>query len=135
MAPPPSGEDKALNRPATASTTEGPGLEPGKAVDGDASTRWSSNYIEGQWWQVDLGRSRRVNSVRINWEAAYARTDRISTSGNGNQFSTVTTVTLTQAGTQHHDIATRNTFCARDRAHAGHSARLLLLGRERLRTS
>jgi hypothetical protein len=38
-AAPPATVDKALNRPTSASSTYGPGFEPGKAVDGNSSTR------------------------------------------------------------------------------------------------
>ena len=52
LAPTPSGqgrEDKALRRPASASSVErrngatNPALVPGQAVDGNGQTRWSSD--------------------------------------------------------------------------------------------
>jgi glucose/arabinose dehydrogenase/PKD repeat protein len=97
---PPSGEDKALNRPAIASSTELAGFEPTKAVDGDNTTRWSSAFNDNQWWQVDLGSSRQVNSVRVNWETAYASQYAITTSTDGTNFSNATTVNITQAGVE-----------------------------------
>ena len=50
-------QDMALNKPASASSTEGnrTDLRPALANDGSSSTRWSSNYVDNQWWQVDLG--------------------------------------------------------------------------------
>src|SRR5690606_4494266 len=40
---------------ATASSRENLLHPPGKAVDGDLSSRWSSAYRDGEWIQVDLG--------------------------------------------------------------------------------
>jgi PKD repeat protein len=100
VTPPPNSEDKALNRPATASSTETAGLEPGRAVDGDLNSRWGSEYIDNQWWQVDLGSARQVDRVRINWETAYASRYRISTSTDGTTFSTAAEVSITQAGVE-----------------------------------
>src|SRR5687768_10019838 len=47
----------ALNKPATASSSENSGLLPAKAVDGTTTTRWSSAFSDPQWLQVDLGAS------------------------------------------------------------------------------
>jgi glucose/arabinose dehydrogenase/PKD repeat protein len=99
-APLPTAEDKALNHPATASSSYPGGFEPGKAVDGDLTTRWSSTFTDGQWWQVDLGSARQVSSVRVNWETAYASQYTISTSTDGTSFSLAATVNITQAGVQ-----------------------------------
>ncbi len=48
-----------------------------KAVDGDATTRWSSKFLDNQWLQVDLGRRQRVDRVKLSWENAHAREYRI----------------------------------------------------------
>jgi hypothetical protein len=98
-APPPQ-EDKALNRVATASSTGQVGQEPAKAVDGDPATRWSSTAVDGQWWQVDLGSIRKVDSVRVTWHAEYASRYRISVATKSNKFSTVVDVTATGPGAQ-----------------------------------
>ncbi|MEU9845254.1 discoidin domain-containing protein, partial [Actinomadura sp. NPDC048032] len=47
--------DAALNRPATASSTENASFPASAAVDGDPATRWSSAFGDPQWIQVDLG--------------------------------------------------------------------------------
>ncbi len=101
-------EDKAAQRTATASSTEAPGLEPAKAVDNLSTTRWSSAFVNNQWWQVDLGRSRRVSSVSLNWEAAYASKYTISTSTNGSSFTTAATVTNTASGWKTTTFAARS---------------------------
>jgi hypothetical protein len=69
-------------------------------VDGSTSTRWSSAFLDNQWWQVDLGSAKQVNQVTINWEAAYASQYRIQTSTDGTTFTTQATVNITAPGTQ-----------------------------------
>ena len=92
--PPPADEtivpataDKALGRPATASSVQNATLGAGQAVDGSATTRWSSGFSDGQSLQVDLGSVRPVNKVSINWEAAYAPRYWVMTSEDGTTYS------------------------------------------------
>jgi beta-glucosidase len=66
-------ENLALNKAATASSIEGPGLEASKAVDGDMGTRWSSAFSDPQWIYVDLGAIYHIDEVVLNWETAYAK--------------------------------------------------------------
>jgi glucose/arabinose dehydrogenase len=106
-APPPS-TDKALNQPATASSVEAAGLEAGKANDGSSTTRWSSSFADNQWWRVDLGRTRQVDRVTLNWEAAYASRYRIQTSTNGTTFTQAADVTITSPGVKTHTFAVRS---------------------------
>ncbi|MFP5362529.1 MAG: discoidin domain-containing protein [Thermoleophilia bacterium] len=87
-------DDKARGRPATTSSTHGAGFEAGRANDGDRSTRWSSRYADDQWWQVDLGTTRKVDAVELDWEQAYADAYKIQTSTDGSVFRDVATVTL-----------------------------------------
>ncbi|WP_112267725.1 glycosyl hydrolase family 8 [Lentzea terrae] len=75
---------------ATASSIEGSGFEAGKAVDGSTSTRWAS--VEGhdpEWLRVDLGSTHTISRVRLNWEAAYARSYRVQTSADGSAWTDV----------------------------------------------
>lgn len=55
----------------TASGSENPGTTPGLAFDGDASTRWSSQFADDAWIRVDLGAALRIDRVVLDWEAAY----------------------------------------------------------------
>ncbi|MGI8781513.1 MAG: discoidin domain-containing protein [Solirubrobacteraceae bacterium] len=88
-------EDKALGRPASASTVEdqrgGPCAfricTPDKANDGRADTRWGSAFADGQYWQVDLGGSRLVDAVTVDWQTGYPARYRVSTSLDGVSFS------------------------------------------------
>jgi hypothetical protein len=92
--PPPalSGENLALGRPATSSSDESSTLSPAKAVDGSSMTRWGSQFIDNQWWQVDLQAVKTVTRVRVNWETAYASVYKIQTSLDGINYSDQATV-------------------------------------------
>jgi glucose/arabinose dehydrogenase/PKD repeat protein len=106
-APPPS-TDLALSKPASASSTHPSTGGPGAANDGDSASRWSSNFADGQWWQVDLGTVKSVDRVEVNWEAAYASAYRIQTSVDGTTFTTAASVTRGGPGLE------ATTFPARD---------------------
>jgi hypothetical protein len=106
--PPPVSQEKATGATATASSVEKVGFEAGKAVDGVATTRWSSARVDDQWWQVDLGRSRKVDAVELNWEAAYARQYRIQTSVDGATFTDAATVNISSSGLKRTDFAVRD---------------------------
>lgn len=68
---PPDRVNIALGRPATASSAEGPHVA-GLAFDGDSTTRWSSEFSDPQWIQVDLRTVRPIDRVILHWEAAHA---------------------------------------------------------------
>ncbi|MEU2669349.1 discoidin domain-containing protein [Streptomyces sp. NPDC007164] len=61
----------------------------GKAVDGDTGTRWASGWSDDQWLRLDLGGSRTVGKVSLDWEQAYARAYRIEVSDDGTAWRTV----------------------------------------------
>src|SRR5205085_9219943 len=64
----------ALNKPATASSVEpGTTLTANLAVDGSTTTRWSSDYVDPSWIQVDLGSTQSIQRVVLRWEAAYGK--------------------------------------------------------------
>jgi len=86
-APPTCGPNLALGRPATASSQESASLAPQYAVDGNPGTRWSSAHSDNHWIQVDLGSSRALSKVRLNWEAAYSTSYQVLTSTNGSTWT------------------------------------------------
>ncbi|MEU3457356.1 discoidin domain-containing protein [Micromonospora sp. NPDC006766] len=90
----------ALNRPATASSIQNAGFPASAAVDGNTGTRWSSAAADPQWLQVDLGSSRAVCRVDLNWEAAYATAYQIQLSDNGSTWTAVYSTTTSTGGTQ-----------------------------------
>ena len=90
--------DKALAQPASASSTESAATGPQFANDGNSATRWSSAYVDGEWWQVDLGSLRQVDTVALNWETAYASSYKVQVSTDGSIFTDVATVSLAASG-------------------------------------
>jgi hypothetical protein len=95
-----TGSNVALNRPATASSTENAGTPAANAVDGNAGTRWSSAASDPQWIYVDLGSSRSICQVTLNWEAAYARAFQIQTSADASAWTTVYSTMTGTGGVQ-----------------------------------
>src|SRR6266567_4740699 len=81
--------DAALNRPATASSTENATFPASNAVDGNTSTRWSSAFSDPQWLQVDLGSTQSICQVTLNWEAAFASAFQIQTSTDAATWTTI----------------------------------------------
>ncbi|MFC9817783.1 discoidin domain-containing protein [Streptomyces virginiae] len=91
-------------RPATASSTEGAGTPASAAVDGDNGTRWSSQFADPQWIQVDLGATARLSHVVLRWETAHARAYRIELSADGSNWTTAHSTTAGTGGVQTLDI-------------------------------
>ncbi|WP_371785528.1 ThuA domain-containing protein [Streptosporangium subroseum] len=85
-------------KPVTASSVEAGANVVANAVDGNTATRWSSLYADPQWIRVDLGASRQVSRVRLNWEAAYGRAYQIQTSPDGNTWTNVYSTTTGDGG-------------------------------------
>jgi hypothetical protein len=97
---PPAGTNLALNKPATASSTENSGTPASAAVDSSTTTRWSSAFSDPQWLRVDLGASHALNQVKLNWEAAYAKAFQIQVSSDGTNWTTCYTTTTGTGGVQ-----------------------------------
>jgi type 1 glutamine amidotransferase len=95
----PAPTDLARGRPTAASS-----IEPGSphaaanAVDGNATTRWGSAYADPQWISVDLGASRSINRVRLNWEAAFGRAYQLQTSPDNATWTTAFSTTTGDGG-------------------------------------
>ncbi|MEV5707484.1 beta-1,3-glucanase family protein [Actinoallomurus sp. NPDC052274] len=95
------GDNVALNRPTTASSTENSGTPASAAVDGNTGTRWSSAFSDPQWLQVDLGSSQQICQVTLTWEAAYGKAFQIQVSDNPSAgWTTIYSTTTGTGGTQ-----------------------------------
>ena len=90
----------ALNKTATASSTENGAYPASDAVDGNTGTRWSSAFSDPQWLEVDLGSSQSICQVTLNWEAAYASAFQIQTSADGTNWTSIYSTTSGTGGTQ-----------------------------------
>ncbi|CAM4178402.1 discoidin domain-containing protein [Kibdelosporangium persicum] len=94
----------AENRPAKASSTENAGTPASAAVDGNTGTRWSSQFSDPQWIQVDLGSAQAVCRVGLTWEAAYSSAFQIQISQDESSWTTVYSTTTSTGGSQTIDV-------------------------------
>jgi hypothetical protein len=85
-------------RPATASSVENSSLPAANAVDGSASTRWSSQFSDPQWIRIDIGAAATISRVRLNWEAAYGRAYRIEVSDDAASWRQIYSTTSSDGG-------------------------------------
>ncbi|MBE5958599.1 MAG: hypothetical protein E7254_07050 [Lachnospiraceae bacterium] len=97
--PLPSETNLAIGKTVTVSSTEDGNTLGQYAVDGDPSTRWSSQWMDNQWIMVDLGDVYSLSAVGIAWEAAYSNDYTIYTSFDGVNWGATNHETLTQACT------------------------------------
>jgi hypothetical protein len=92
------GTNLALNRPVAASSTQS-GLSASAAVDGNAGTRWGSEWSDPQWIRVDLGTVQSINRVILRWEGAYGRSYQIQVSNDTVNWTTIYSTTTGDGGT------------------------------------
>ena len=64
--------DLARKATVTASGYENDGLKAQNAIDGDPKTRWGSAHRDGEWIQLDLGKTYKISTVELDWENARA---------------------------------------------------------------
>jgi hypothetical protein len=63
----------ALSQSATASSVQ-TGNDIAKGNDGSTTTRWAASAATyPQWWRVDLGASKTLSHVDINWYSSASR--------------------------------------------------------------
>ncbi|WP_392674405.1 discoidin domain-containing protein [Streptomyces sp. LN785] len=109
VAPKPGGTNVAAGKAATASSFQpdsvGCPCPAGNAVDGSLDTRWASDWSDQQWLQVDLGAKTAFDHVQLAWEAAYAKGYTLQTSDNGQDWTTVHTVTDGNGGIDDFDVS------------------------------
>ncbi len=85
---------------ASASTNSSSGDAPAHAIDGNTSTRYSSDadQASGMWWQVNMGSAQSFNQIELNSGGSsgdYARGYNVEVSTNGSTFTSVATGTGT----------------------------------------
>ncbi|GGP87742.1 beta-galactosidase [Streptosporangium pseudovulgare] len=73
-----------------ASGSETTSWTPDKAIDGDRTTRWSSDYSDGAWITVKLARAAVIDHVNIFWEAACAAQYKLQVSADGTTWADAT---------------------------------------------
>jgi hypothetical protein len=77
------------------------------AFDNNATTtRWNSAQSDPQWLQIDLGASRFINRVTLDWETANAKDYTVQVSTDGTNFTTIATKTAMATGNHRIDDLT-----------------------------
>ncbi|MET7986147.1 MULTISPECIES: discoidin domain-containing protein [unclassified Streptomyces] len=97
--------DAAQGRTATASSTENAASPASAAFDGDTATRWSSAFADPQWVQVDLGATKDLCRIDLNWEAAYGKAFQLQASTDGQNWTVLKSVTDGTGGTASYDVS------------------------------
>jgi hypothetical protein len=97
--------DAAQGKTATASSTENGGTPASAAVDGSATTRWSSAASDPQWLQVDLGSTQPICGVTLQWENAYGKSFQIQASDDQANWTNLYSTTTGTGGTETHDVS------------------------------
>jgi hypothetical protein len=82
-------ENISLNKNVIVSSIEGPGLEGSKAVDGNLSSRWSSQFSDPQFIYIDLGEIKHIDQIDLIWEAAYGKEYKIDISNDAESWTTI----------------------------------------------
>jgi NedA-like, galactose-binding domain/Glycosyl hydrolase family 26/Divergent InlB B-repeat domain len=92
-------QNLALNCPAIASSTQLSSTLPQYVDDGSTTTRWSSaQKIDPQWIYIDLGSTKTIRRVVLNWETAYASAYQIQTSPDASTWTTIFSTTTGDGG-------------------------------------
>jgi type 1 glutamine amidotransferase len=63
--------------------------DPSLVVDGDAVSRWSSNYVDDAWIYLDLSQSYSLDRVRLQWDGAFAAQYELQVSNDARGWTTV----------------------------------------------
>jgi beta-glucosidase len=74
---------------AVASSVENAGLPALAAIDGNRGTRWSSAFSDPQWIYVDLGSSKAINRIVLDWETAASAYYEIQVSNNATSWTKI----------------------------------------------
>lgn len=84
--------DLALGKAVAVSSNEKESLSPLNVVDGDDSTRWSSQWSNDEYLTIDLGADSSIRKVVLNWDVAYAKRYQIQVSDDNQGWSTLRNV-------------------------------------------
>ncbi|MHB1687149.1 MAG: glycoside hydrolase family 3 C-terminal domain-containing protein [Ignavibacteriaceae bacterium] len=102
--------DIAIGKTATASSLESTSYPASNAVDGNNSTRWSSQFSDPQWLMIDLGSVFNIDKVVISWEAAYAKEFELLISNDGLSWSVAQHITNGTGGLSNLSIGANARF-------------------------
>lgn len=82
------GENLALGKDGTSSSNQAD-YTAGKAFDGNATSRWGSDFTDNEWIYVDLGNEYLVDRVILNWENAFGEEYSVDVSSDASGWNEV----------------------------------------------
>jgi beta-glucosidase len=88
----------AYKKPVKVSSVQSTTFPGSLAVDGDATTRWSSAYSDPQYLVVDLKNNYKLTKIIVNWESAYAERYQVLISSDSTKWDTVANIITGHAG-------------------------------------
>ncbi|WP_051235251.1 discoidin domain-containing protein [Marinimicrobium agarilyticum] len=96
----------ALGKPVQASSIEKglASLAPSYAVDGDAGSRWSSEFSDHQWISVDLEATYQLTGINLHWQNSYSKDYDIQVSVDGENWETVYSQIDSDGGLDQHAL-------------------------------
>ena len=101
----------AFGKTVTASSVENAGTLAANAVDGSASTRWSSAAEDESWIQVDLGVATPIERIDLAWEGAYGSKYLVQTRTSADQpWTTLVTEDAGNGGVDSHEVSATARF-------------------------
>ncbi|MEM9521332.1 MAG: discoidin domain-containing protein [Actinomycetota bacterium] len=106
------GLNLALLKPAQATSIQddNPAYNPGRAVDGNISTRWSSAFADNQEFMVNLGAPARIDEIVIEWDVAFGRTYAVDVSDDGVNWLPVYSTTGQSGGNDEFRVDTTGQY-------------------------
>ncbi len=63
----------ASSRSSLATGEAGKGPGPEMTIDGIGGSRWSTAYADGEWLLLDLGATKKIKAIILDWEVACPR--------------------------------------------------------------
>lgn len=85
---------------ATSSATANGAHSAAKAIDGDATTRWESAFVDDAWIRFDFGAKTPLGYLKLTWENAYGKQYALQASDDGQTWYQLRYVSSGKGGTE-----------------------------------
>jgi hypothetical protein len=84
----------------SASSRENSSFNPQNMLDNNLKSRWSSEFSDEQWIQIDFGCPKIISGLLLYWQEAYAVSYDVALSEDGENWKTVYSQTAGKGGSQ-----------------------------------
>ncbi|HWY29561.1 MAG TPA: glycoside hydrolase family 3 C-terminal domain-containing protein, partial [Candidatus Acidoferrum sp.] len=100
----------ALHQPVTVSSVSSTNMPGSSAVDGDASSAWSSLSSDPQWIAVDLGLIKDLSRIRLQWNTNFASSYSVQISPDGTNWTGIYSTSSGAGGVEDILVSGRGRF-------------------------